>query len=1092
MHTRFKLKPISIAIMGILSIAPASAYKEGVGAETTPMATIESGEIVRKVTDVTPTDKEPGITGVRNRDGDPVRMIWYGHPGEADGEVTQTGAVNDGFIYAGVNAKGIESEGSKDYRSTAYTEAVANGIDAYGWTPENNTRNVEISLDSITNNRTIEAKADIDGFAGKVHGDVSGYGSSNGISVRAVSVFGEFNLGGGGSTDGMTGASGRSARSAGASRSVGAVRGSDPSTDPNFVGKDIDIALGSVSNTDSIKAKIDVQAAKGENITNQYTPQFYNASAASSGNGVALSTFIKTIDKFTFSEDRKNNATLGKVDNSGVISGAAKIKSGTGVTHTNTYSNAAGNGVSVNAETDKFAKSSTRAKIGNVDNSGEIIGDVSQISGDNSGFKSIHVASTGNSVASGNGISSFAEIHNVQTKRAEATVGDITNKGKISGSASVTAGNGSGDLSIKVQGSGNGVSSYLIADGLSKNDSSTKAGIGAITNDGMITGHLKTRAGVTVGSAQKGKIIPEKLVALVITDKDNRGFSAPTVLPRRPDEADYPSYDHTINNYKANSEIKASGNGISAFKGNRVDSLNNEYVGAKLGDVKNKGVISGYAKMSHGMANAEYRRVDFLGAGTGIFTDQKMQNHITNIGLISGNHAAILAKGRINGSQSVYDPEFESGYDNQIKNYGLMAGTLIAGQYGSSYISNTRNQSYEYYNAKNDPVDNKGTKIYLKEGMSKPSKWGSYSFNKDYENIDRIEVAENSKQTIDGVTYDIINAPVSSDGKDSEYTAADSQLNNTIINGAGIKNGALIAEKALDLANSVVNGYGTALNIKGSDLVKVNDSTLNANGFDVNRTQKTFAILGDKQGNKVNLSETTTLNGNVDFQGGDDTFTINDNKVKINSNFVDMGDGVDNVIFGGKNSDGKPINVNYQIKNVEKVEVNQSTKLYADANLSSVEELAINDKLIYQINPNNKHALDNKNRSKDVNLSGEGTIILDTYKAFEEASLSNGKKFVDNDGKVKYDASSIMQTAELRDGKIVINAKLICKDNEHEENGKCVKNETDKPLVCGEGTHEENGQCVKDETDKPLVCGEGTHEENGKCVKDETDKPLVC
>ncbi len=156
--------------------------------------------------------------------------------------MTQTGAINDGFIYAGINAKGIASEDNTDYRSTVYTEAVANGIDAYGWTPESNTRNVEISLNFITNNRTIDANTDIDGFAGKVHGDVSSYGSGNGISVRAISSFGEFNLGGGGSTDGLSGGSGRSAtRSAGTNRSSDTNGLSNLATDPNFVGKDISV-----------------------------------------------------------------------------------------------------------------------------------------------------------------------------------------------------------------------------------------------------------------------------------------------------------------------------------------------------------------------------------------------------------------------------------------------------------------------------------------------------------------------------------------------------------------------------------------------------------------------------------------------------------------------------------------------------------------------------------------------------------------------------------------------------------------------------------------------------------------------------------
>ncbi len=321
---------------------------------------------------------------------------------------------------------------------------------------------------------------------------------------------------------------------------------------------------------------MDAQSPTGPNITNEYTPQFYDATGVASGNGVSLSTFMKTIDKYTYSQDKINHAKLGTVDNSGVIKGNANIKGGEKVTHTHTTSIAAGNGVSAYAETDTFAKNSTEAHIGDINNTGKLSGELNQVSGDNSGYKSIHMLSRGISTASGNGVSSYAKIRNAQTKKAASTIGDIANKGKITGSAKIKAGNGSGDMTIAAKGSGNGVSSYLYADSISKQEPISKAGIGNVTNDGIITGHLETRAGINTGEHEVSA--PNSLqeeVRLVVTDKNNFGsFNRPDVLPKAPSSVGSPSWNHTINNYTAISEIRASGNGISAYKGNPVDGQN--------------------------------------------------------------------------------------------------------------------------------------------------------------------------------------------------------------------------------------------------------------------------------------------------------------------------------------------------------------------------------------------------------------------------------------------------------------------------------------------------------------------------------------
>ncbi len=77
MQQNFKLKPLSAAVIGAMWVISPTIYAYNVnsGAETTALATIGKGEVVEKITNVTPTNKEAGITGTRNRDGDPVRVI---------------------------------------------------------------------------------------------------------------------------------------------------------------------------------------------------------------------------------------------------------------------------------------------------------------------------------------------------------------------------------------------------------------------------------------------------------------------------------------------------------------------------------------------------------------------------------------------------------------------------------------------------------------------------------------------------------------------------------------------------------------------------------------------------------------------------------------------------------------------------------------------------------------------------------------------------------------------------------------------------------------------------------------------------------
>ena len=112
-----------------------------------------------------------------------------------------------------------------------------------------------------------------------------------------------------------------------------------------------------------------------------------------------------------------------------------------------------GNGVSLFASTGRFAKNATRVALDNVNNDGHISGQIRQISGNNSGYNSPHMMSGSEATGSGNGISLYSDTFNAQIPRVETRLGKINNRGSIRDDAYLKAGDGSGDLSIDARAS---------------------------------------------------------------------------------------------------------------------------------------------------------------------------------------------------------------------------------------------------------------------------------------------------------------------------------------------------------------------------------------------------------------------------------------------------------------------------------------------------------------------------------------------------------------------------------------------------------------------------------------------------------------
>ena len=611
------------------------------------------------------------------------------------------------------------------------------------------------------------------GLAG-VHGNVSSFGSANGISVVALADFGKPGVGG---VDGSSGATGKS--SSGGSASINndedeiedddllallegdedAERSPKNTDKSDMYGKTLKTAVARVNNSGSVSGNIIARAQQLKRPLNKnsYTPQFYDVSLITSGNGVSMANYIETPDKYTYSQEKQNHVHLGTLDNSGSLRGQATLE---GSTHTYTASKGSGNGVSLFASTGRFAKNATRVALDNVNNSGDISGSVRQTAGNNSGYNSPHMMSGSEAHGSGNGISLYSDTFNAQIPRVETRLGKINNHGSIRGDAYLKAGDGSGDLSIEARASGNGISVYQAT------GNASLTALESVNNEGIIQGHIETRAGTVYSSAQRGQTIPEERARLVVSDgKTIADYYKPNPTPEKPASAGDDNYG-TFANFHADSDVRASGNGISVQYASGVGADVNS--GASLGDINNSGVISGYAENYHGYARG-YGRVSTLNSGAGIATDRKITSNITNRGIISGNHAAILAKGRVDDSQSIREPNLEPG---KIQNYGLMAGSMIAGSYRAG-VGNllSREQNFDHFDssaATNDPLENYGSKIYLKTGIRRVAEYGAPTVRSDdYEHIDRIVNGAGGTHHINGQRYTIQNGTLDASGTDS-------------------------------------------------------------------------------------------------------------------------------------------------------------------------------------------------------------------------------------------------------------------------------------------------------------------------------------
>lgn len=407
--------------------------------------------------------------------------------------------------------------------------------------------------------------------------------------------------------------------------------------------------------------------------------------------------------------------------------------------------------------------------------------------------------------------------------------------------------------------------------------------------------------------------------------------------------------DHIQANIQTTTTVIASGNGVSI---NHVGSGKDG-----LDKFSNEGVISGYTEIYHGHSQGKYSRVDFKNSGAGLAIEGDTNAVINNAGIISGTEFALLAKGERSTAYDINNPTYTSGFKGGVNNYGILAGRVIIGGYGAD----TGTQYFETIYKDKAHYKNFGLFMLL-----------------DKNGEVRKVIGENNNATHNGRTIKNVL------DKDGTY---EGDTTNKIINGVG-KDGVVVAKENQNknIENSIINGFKNAIKVKKNGLVKISNSTINANGFG-----KSYAILGDEGANEVEITNKSIINGKIDLGAGDDRLTLSGN-YRLNRE-VDLGAGNNTLAFGKKEnvirstssystfgaSSTNTSVFNGTVNNANKVEVNENTAFSSNSRINGVNELNLaSGKTLdyYFVDKENQAFAELAKSNRNLKVNGSGKVNL--------------------------------------------------------------------------------------------------------------------
>ena len=302
------------------------------------------------------------------------------------------------------------------------------------------------------------------------------------------------------------------------------------------------------------------------------SPQWRTINSTATGNGISNMVYLTTIDKYTWSDDKENIASIGNIENNGHISGNVDASTGNFATLNNIRALATGNGVSSTAYSNQPVKATTKSTLGNIKNNGEISGKLSAVVGKNTS-RGIHEYSNADIKGSANGISIYTYANNNQVKETESSIGEVENTGKIVGDLYAKAGTGYGELKADVVSSGNGIAVY------NSSNSKRKTRIESINNKGSIVGKAIVYGGKSYDSTQDNDL-KEKRFHIDIEDKDaiSKESNFAKSLRSQKDEleflknenSEWKKYENEKENEKAN-KIKELEKNISEISNQIID-----------------------------------------------------------------------------------------------------------------------------------------------------------------------------------------------------------------------------------------------------------------------------------------------------------------------------------------------------------------------------------------------------------------------------------------------------------------------------------------------------------------------------------------
>lgn len=451
--------------------------------------------------------------------------------------------INNGILKGSIKADGEDTKNEKSKKGEIIVTTQGNGVSGVGYSPYSNKNDIDKKIDSVSNKGYISGEANLTGGNAEKFGSIEEvYSTANGISGLALSDFGDTATGGSGDSgivDGAGGAS-RSGRSKSVSllstkvlasktaekiseNKIGEIKKTDPK---DFYGKNNKFTLGDITNSETISGKAILKTkegyvrkdseAFGGNLAMSH--QWRTINATSTGNGISNLSYITTIDRYTYSENKVNGSYIKSVKNSGIISGNVDATTGSGATQTTIRASVTGNGISSAAYSNNFVKSLTEATIDKIENNGIISGRLKAEVGNNTA-RGFHEYSNAVITGSANGVSVYSRSSNGQMKNSRAVIGELTNSGSIYGNLYAKAGSGYGEVKSDVKSSGNGVAIYT--------ESSTKkeTKIGSIDNKGMITGKAVIYGGKDK-KAMEDKTLRDKIFHVPLTN-NIAGYSLP-------------------------------------------------------------------------------------------------------------------------------------------------------------------------------------------------------------------------------------------------------------------------------------------------------------------------------------------------------------------------------------------------------------------------------------------------------------------------------------------------------------------------------------------------------------------------------------